>query len=80
MSELTARATRPIVLYTTGDGKCYATRFYHFTDQQVLENAGKVSQEMAHAGYEKFRVHQDLDYRSDFDLKLAHYLKGEGQP
>lgn len=61
----------------------WVKRFLDFTDQQVLENAGKVSQEMArakaHAEYEKFRVHQDLDYRSDFDLKLAHYLKGEGQ-
>ena len=62
----------------------WVKRFLNFTDQQVLENAGKISQEMArakaHAEYEKFRVQQDLDYRSDFDLTLARYLKGEGQP
>ena len=62
----------------------WVERFLDFTDQQVLENAGKISQEMAHvkahAEYEKFRVQQDLDYQSDFDLKLAHYLKGEGKP
>jgi hypothetical protein len=56
-------------------------RFLDFTDQQVLDSAGKISQEMArakaHSEYEKFRVKQDLDYHSDFDLKLAHYLKGE---
>jgi hypothetical protein len=61
----------------------WVARFLDFTDQQVLENAGKISQEMArtkaHAEYEKFRVQQDLDYQSDFDLKLARYLKGEGK-
>lgn len=61
----------------------WVRRFLDFTDQQVLENAGKISQEMArikaHAEYEKFRVHQDLDYQSDFDLRLAGYLKGEGK-
>ena len=59
----------------------WVKRFLDFTDQQVLENAGKISQEMArtkaHAEYEKFRVQQDLDYHSDFDLRLARYLKGE---
>lgn len=62
----------------------WVRRFLDFTDQQVLENAGKISQEMArtkaHVEYEKFRVHQDLDYQSDFDLTLARYLKGEGKP
>ena len=59
----------------------WVKRFLDFTDQQVLENAGKISQEMArtkaHAEYEKFRVQQDLDYHSDFDQRLARYLKGE---
>lgn len=59
----------------------WVKRFLDFTDQQVLENSGKISQEMArtkaHAEYEKFRVQQDLDYHSDFDLRLARYLKGE---
>jgi len=68
---------------TMKDWLAWIGRFLDFTDQQVLENAGKISQEMArakaHSEYEKFRVQQDLDYRSDFDLRLARYLKGEGK-
>ncbi len=68
---------------TMQDWLGWVQRFLSFTDQQVLENAGKISQEMArtkaHAEYDKFRVQQDLDYRSDFDLTLARYLKGEGK-
>jgi hypothetical protein len=71
-------------IMTMKDWLGWVERFLDFTDQQVLENAGKISQEMArakaHAEYEKFRVHQDLDYQSDFDLRLAGYLKGEGKP
>jgi hypothetical protein len=56
-------------------------RFLEFTDQQVLEHAGKITQEMgkakALAEYEKFRVRQDLEFTSDFDRHLAHYLKGK---
>lgn len=70
-------------IMTMKDWLSWVKRFLDFTDQQVLENAGKISQEMArtkaHAEYEKFRVQQDLDYHSDFDLKLARYLKGEGK-
>ncbi|MFA6922499.1 MAG: virulence RhuM family protein [Gallionella sp.] len=70
-------------IMTMKDWLEWVKRFLDFTDQQVLENAGKISQEMArtkaHAEYEKFRVQQDLDYHSDFDLRLARYLKGEGQ-
>ncbi len=55
-------------------------RFLDFNEQQVLENAGKISQEMAtvkaHSEYEKFRVKQDQDYLSDFDQAFARYLKG----
>ena len=68
-------------LMTMKDWLDWVRRFLDFTDQQVLENAGKISQEMArakaHGEYEKFRVQQDLDYRSDFDLTLARYLKGK---
>ena len=35
---------------------------------------------MAHAEYARFRVRQDLEYTSDFDLKLAKYLKGIEKP
>ena len=59
----------------------WVQRFLEFTDQQVLEHAGKISQEMAqakaHGEYAKFRVKQDLAFTSDFDLHLARYLKGD---
>lgn len=55
-------------------------RFLDFNEQQVLENAGIISQEMAavkaHSEYEKFRVKQDRNYLSDFDQAFARYLKG----
>lgn len=55
-------------------------RFLDFNEQQVLEHAGNISQEMAtakaHDEYEKFRVKQDQDYFSDFDQAFARYLKG----
>ena len=56
-------------------------RFMTFNEQEVLEHAGKISHDMAvakaHAEYDKFRVRQDRDYLSNFDLDLAKYLKGE---
>ena len=55
-------------------------KFLEYTDQEILENAGKISHNMAvakaHEEYEKFRVKQDLEYISDFDLKFVKYLKG----
>jgi len=59
-------------------------RFLDFNEQQVLENAGQISHEMAllkaHAEYEKYRVKQDREYMSDFDQTFARYLKGGDQP
>ena len=56
-------------------------QFLNFTDQQVLQNAGRISHEMAvaraHEEYDKFRVKQDQDYLSDFDKTFAKYLKGK---
>ncbi len=86
--ELVEGAVLSILETTAADGKSYATRFHKhfldFTDQQVLEHTGKISQEVArakaHGEYEKFRVQQDLDYQSDFDLRLMRYLKGEEKP
>jgi len=55
-------------------------RFLAFNDQEVLEHAGRISHEVAvakaHAEYDKFRVKQDRDYLSNFDLAFAKYLKG----
>ena len=59
-------------------------KFLKYTDQQVLRHAGKISHEMAmvkaHTEYEQYRVMQDVEYSSDFDLALSKYLKGEGKP
>jgi hypothetical protein len=55
-------------------------RFLAFNDQEVLEHAGRISHEVAvakaHAEYDKFRVKQDRDYLSNFDLAFAKYLQG----
>lgn len=54
-------------------------KFLKYTDQQVLRHAGKISHEMAlvkaHAQYAQYRVKQDLEYASDFDLALTKYLQ-----
>ena len=56
-------------------------RFLNFNEQQILENAGRISQEMAvlkaHAEYVKYRVRQDREFLSDFDQTFARYLKGD---
>ena len=62
----------------------HVDKFLKYTDQQILRHAGKISHEMAmvkaHAEYAQYRVKQDLEYSSDFDLALSKYLKGEGKP
>jgi hypothetical protein len=59
-------------------------RFLDFNEQQVLNNGGVVSHDMAvakaHAEYELYRVRQDRDYLSDFDQAFARYLKGGSPP
>jgi len=55
-------------------------KFLALTDQQILKHAGKISHEMAvakaHEEYNKFRPGQDQAYVSEFDERLAKYLKG----
>jgi hypothetical protein len=55
-------------------------KFLNYTDQQILRHAGQISHDMAVAKaaeeYEKYRVQQNREYISDFDLVLAKYLKG----
>lgn len=54
-------------------------KFMNLTDQQILRHAGKISHDMAIAKaieeYEKYRIHQNSEYLSDFDLAFAKYLK-----
>jgi hypothetical protein len=74
------RALNKMVMSMT-DWLAQVRRFLNFNEQQVLENAGQISHEMAvlkaHAEYEKYRIKQDREYLSDFDQSFALYLKGE---
>lgn len=74
------RALNKMVMSMT-DWLAQVRRFLNFNEQQVLENAGQISHEMAvlkaHAEYQKYRVKQDREYLSDFDQSFALYLKGE---
>jgi hypothetical protein len=55
-------------------------KFLNYTDQQILRDAGQISHDMAIAKageeYEKYRIHQNLQYLSDFDRAYVKYLKG----
>jgi hypothetical protein len=74
------RALNKMVM-TMADWLAQVRRFLNFNEQQVLENAGQISHEMAllkaHAEYEKYRVKQDREYLSDFDQSFARYLQGD---
>lgn len=52
--------------------------FLRFNEYDILQNAGKVSHEvaktLAEAEYEKFRVQQDEKYESDFDRMVRKQL------
>ena len=69
---------------TMQDWLVQVRRFLGFNEQQILDDAGEISHEMAllkaHAEYEKYRVKQDQSYLSDFDQAFARYLKGGDQP
>lgn len=53
--------------------------FLKFSEYEILVNAGKISHEVAEAlalkEYEKYKVIQDKNYISDFDLVVKNYLK-----
>ena len=74
------RALNKMVMSMT-DWLAQVRRFLNFNEQQVLENAGQISHEMAvlkaHAEYEKYRIKQDREYLSDFDQSFARYLQGD---
>jgi hypothetical protein len=54
--------------------------FLKFNEQDILNNAGKISHEVAEAlalqEYEKYRIEQDKNYVSDFDREVENLLKG----
>lgn len=55
--------------------------FLKFNDKDILENAGKVTTEIAktfaESEFEKYRPIQDKLYKSDFDKVVKKYLEGE---
>lgn len=59
-------------------------KFLNYTDQQILRHAGQISHDMAIAKageeYEKYRIHQNREYVSDFDRAYMKYLKGGDEP
>jgi len=72
MAELMARRNIPM---TMGDWETRLNRFLEMTDHDILQDAGKVSAELAKAfaesEFEKYRVVQDALFQSDFDRFLA---------
>lgn len=66
-------ASRQIPM-TMQDWEVRLNRFLAATDREILQDAGKVTAEIAHSfalsEFERYRVKQDLNYESDFDLVL----------
>ena len=55
--------------------------FLEFNDYKVLDNAGsisaKIAQKLVDEHYEKFRLTQDDEFRSDFDKEVKKLAKGK---
>ena len=53
--------------------------FLEFNEYEILQGKGnisaKVAKELASKEYNKFRVKQDREYKSDFDKEVEKYLK-----
>ena len=58
--------------------------FLRFNEYQILKDAGKISHELAkklsEGEYEKFRVVQDREFESDFDVEVKKILRKSSQP
>ena len=72
------RAERAIVM-NMKDWVGYLDKFLDLSDYPILTHAGKVptleAKLKAETEYEKFRVEQDRNYISDFDIEVEKYLK-----
>ncbi len=57
---------------TMNDWELRLNRFLEFADREVLQDAGKITAEIAHAHalseFEKYRIIQDRLFQSDFDI------------
>jgi len=68
---------------TMADWELRLNRFIEATDREVLQDAGKVTTEIAkahaHSEFEKYRIIQDHLYESDFDRELNKLLTNDTQ-
>lgn len=66
---------------TMQDWEIRLNRFIEATDREILQDAGRVTAEIAKAHaeseFEKYRIVQDRLYVSDFDAKVLGLAKGE---
>lgn len=73
------RASRNIPM-TMKDWAEKLNAFLQFNERDILNNPGKVSNEVAKAfaesEFEKYRIVQDRLYKSDFDILMKHSLEG----
>jgi hypothetical protein len=69
---------------TMQDWETRLNRFIAATDREVLQDAGKVSAEIAKAHaeseFEKYRIVQDRLFESDFDRLLRQIGQGDASP
>ncbi len=70
-----ASPVRPLLLDVRQDWETRLNRFLAATDREVLQDAGKVTAEIAKAHaeseFEKYRIVQDRLFESDFDRVVA---------
>ena len=71
------QAERGVIMYMK-DWVSKLDAFLQFNEQQILSNLGKISHEVAEAlalgEYKKYRVEQNKNYISDFDLEVKKIL------
>jgi hypothetical protein len=65
---------------TMQDWETRLNRFISATDREILQDAGKVTAEIAKAHaeseFEKYRIVQDRIFESDFDREVGRMLEG----
>jgi hypothetical protein len=81
MAEMQAMRKIPM---TMADWETRLNRFIAATDREILQDAGKVSAEIARAHaeseFEKYRIVQDRLFESDFDRMLKQLPPEAGKP
>ena len=69
------------VAMSMADWQKEAENFLKNNRRRILQGSGHVSHDVAMKkaidGYEQFRIHQDRDYVSNFDVEMTKYLSGD---